>query len=377
MPRHNPYLMPLLIVGAVVLAALLWLAGDIFALFLVAFFIAYLFDPLAKRLVRQGLSRGVAAGLITVSLVVIVVGAAVLLGPVIYDQAKGLFQSLTAVAGTLPGKIVDLLGPYIPTLREDGIAGLFRPSEQPVGTIAAPIAARVFSGGLAFASTLGLVLLIPIITFYVLKDWPVMAEKVFTAVPAERRPKMRALAREMHGVLSAFLHGQAWVCIIDGVLYSIGLIAAGLQYGIVIGLVAGVLKFLPYIGTAIGGTIALVMAISQAGFDGWLIAGVLATFVAVELIENVLYPRIVGNRVKLPPALVIFAVLLGGKLMGILGVFIAVPAFAVARVAVLFWLRERRAREPMDAPVPEAQPARRQPRLPRDVPAIAGKTPVP
>ena len=182
-------------------------------------------------------------------------------------------------------------------------------------------------------------------------------------MPPHRRAEVRQLTGEMHAVLSAFLHGQSWICAIDAVLFSAGLLASGLQYALVIGVIAGALKFLPYVGTLIGLTIALGMALSQSGWNGWLIAGVGLTFAAVELIENMLYPSLVGSRVRLPPAMVIFAVLLGGKLLGVVGVFLAVPTFAVARVAFAFWLRQRAQEEPEAVKAPPRVARRRHRRF--------------
>ncbi len=334
----NNFAAPLLIAGAILLAGFVWLAGDIFTLFLISFFLAYAFDPLAARLTRRGMPRWLAALLIVTALVVIVAGAVSLVGPLLYDQAKEMFQSLRGVATAFATRVDAFLSPYFPSLKNNGLAAMFQRPEQPVGTLAGPIAARVLSGGVAFAGFLGLALLSPMIMFYLLKDWPAMTAHAFSLVPARRRADMRALADEMHKVLSAFLHGQAWVCAIDAVLYSAGLMIAGVQYAIVIGIVAGALKFLPYVGAAIGLVLTMGVSLGQTGWDGWQMAGIGLTFLVVEIIENVTYPRIVGDQVKLPPVLVIFAVLIGGKLMGVLGVFVAVPAFAVARVAVNFWL---------------------------------------
>ncbi len=354
----NSIAAPLLIVGAILLAGIIWLAGDVFSLFLTTFFLAYVLDSPASRLVRRGLPRWLAAALITTVLVVIVAGTVSLVGPLLYDQGKGMLQSLQGVAGSFATRVDTALAPYFPALKDNGLAALVQRPGQQVGNVAGPIAARVFSGGVAFASFLGLALLGPMILFYLLKDWPAMTARAFDLVPPRRRADMRALTDEMHKVLSAFLHGQAWVCAIDAVLYSTGLMIAGVQYAILIGIVAGALKFLPYVGAVIGLALTMGLALGQSGWDGWQMAGVALTFVVVEIVENVTYPRIVGDQVKLPPVLVIFAVLIGGKLMGVLGVFIAVPLFAVARVAVRFWLHG--AVSPDSDGEPAALPRRRR-----------------
>ncbi len=230
-------------------------------------------------------------------------------------------------------------------LRPLGLDGLVKGGAPSNGDISGPLATMV-SGGIAFASTLGLALLTPVVTFYLIKDWPRMRARILKEVPFEKRAMVRHLSWKIDEVLSAFLHGQAWVCLCVGVIYTTGFLIIGLQSAIILGMLAGALKFLPYIGTAVAFVLTFATAISQTGWDGWLVAGIATTFLIGEIIESsILSPRIIGNRVQLPPALVIFAVLLGGKLFSFIGVFIAIPVFAVGRVLFEFWLhREQEAR---------------------------------
>ncbi len=331
-----------LILVSILVAGLIWAAGDILALFFIAFLLAYLFDPFAEWMVRHRMSRPAAAFLITTGLVVLVGGALALLGPIAMDQSQGLLRSLQTFFTSAMAHVRTELSPYLPLLRPFGLDGLVRASEPTPGSMAAPLA-TVVSGGLAFAGTMGLALLAPVVTFYLLKDWPRMLLRVLKEVPPNKRAAVRRLARRIDGVLAAFLHGQAWVCLCVGVLYSIGFTVSGLGYGIVLGLISGALKFLPYVGTAIAFVVTLVTAGTQEGAGGWLMGGVMLTFLIVEFIESsILSPRIIGDRVRLAPAMVIFAVLIGGKLMGVIGVFIAIPVFAVGRELFGFWLHKER-----------------------------------
>jgi predicted PurR-regulated permease PerM len=237
------------------------------------------------------------------------------------------------------------LAPYLPILRPLGLGGLVRGADQASSDISGPLA-TVVNGGIAFAGTMGLALLAPVITFYLLKDWPRMKARVLKEIPPDKRPIVRHLAGKIDEVLSAFLHGQAWVCLCVAVLYTTGFLIIGLKSAIVLGMLAGALKFLPYVGTAIALTLTLATAVGQSGWDAWLMSGIGLTFLVSEIIESsILSPRIIGNRVQLAPAMVIFAVLLGGKLFSVIGVFIAIPVFAVGRVLLAFWLhREQEAR---------------------------------
>jgi len=334
-----------LIIAAVVVGLFLWAAGDILVPFFIAFFLAYLFDPLADALMRRGMPRPAAALLIVGGMVLIVGLAMGLMGPVVYAQLHDVSRAVRSLMLQAVSLMRQEMSPYFPELGE-----LLKPSEE----MGASSITSLLSGGVAFLSFLGLAVLTPVVTFYMLNDWDRMMSSLMKAVPKQSRGWVRELAAEVDDVLSAFLRGQAWVCACVAVLYSIGLMIAGLQYGLVIGVISGILKFLPYIGTAIGVTIAMSTALTQPGWDGWLMAGIIAVYMTVELIESsILSPKLIGNLVRLPPALVIFAVLLGGKLMGIIGMFIAIPVFAVARVLASFWQRHQN--ENGDAP--ETQPA--------------------
>ncbi len=327
----------LLFLGGLIVAALTWLAGDILALFVVCFLFAYLFDPLTTWMVRRGFSRAIAAGLITSTLVLAIGGGLAVAGPLAYGELQAMVRELQTVFTSLMREMRQELRPYFPALQQFGLGGLVKPTptEPPVADIAVPLAASL-------ATTIGLALLMPVVTFYLLKDWPRMLAWLVDEAPPEKRPALRYLGRRIDRVMSAFLHGQAWVCLCCAVLYTIGLYTIGLNYAIVIGVLAGALKFLPYIGTAIGVTIAVTTGVTQDGWDSILILGVAATFLITEFVESsILSPRIIGDRMRLNPALVIFAVLLGGKLWGVIGVFIAIPVVAIGKVLLAFWWRQR------------------------------------
>ncbi len=338
----NSIAFAILILASILVAGLIWAAGDILAMFFIAFLLAYLFDPFADWMVRHRIPRPIAALLITAGLLIFICGALAVLGPVAVDQSRGLLRSLQTFFTSAMAQLRTELAPYLPLLRPFGLEGLVRTAEPGPTGMAAPLA-TVVSGGLAFAGTMGLALLAPVVTFYLLKDWPRMLLRLLKEVPPAKRASVRHLARRIDQVLAAFLHGQAWVCLCVGVLYSIGFSIAGVAYAVVLGLIAGALKFLPYVGTAIAFGITMFTALSQETSNGWVVSGTLLTFLVVEFIESsILSPRIIGDRVRLAPAMVIFAVLIGGKLMGVIGVFVAIPVFAVGRELFGYWLHKER-----------------------------------
>ena len=256
----------LLILASILVAGLIYAAGDILAMFFIAFLLAYLFDPLAGWMERRGIPRPVAALLITGGLIVLVGGAIAVLGPIVYQEMQGLLRSLQSAFSEGLVHVRRELVPYLSILRPLGLDGLVRqaPAAAANGDISKPLAS-VVSGGIAFAGTMGLALLAPVVTFYLLKDWPRMLIRVLKEVPPAKRPMVRSLACQIDDVLSAFIHGQAWVCLCVGVMYAVGLGVLDFKYGIVLGLMSGALKFLPYVGTAIGLTATLATAVSQAG----------------------------------------------------------------------------------------------------------------
>ena len=203
---------------------------------------------------------------------------------------------------------------------------------------ATDIVAGVLSGGAAVANTLSLIIITPVVTFYLLRDWDNIAATVDGWLPRAQAPTIRELASEVDRTLAGFLRGQGTVCLLLGVFYAIGLTVAGLDFGLVIGLIAGLLSFIPYVGSIVGLLLSVGLAFLQ--FDDWLRVAVVAGifFVGQALEGNVLTPRLVGGRVGLHPVWVIFAILAGGTLFGFVGVLLAVPVAAVIGVGTRFAL---------------------------------------
>jgi predicted PurR-regulated permease PerM len=341
----------ILFLGGLVVVSLVYMAGDIIALFIVCLMLAYLFDPLTTWLSKRGLSRATAAGIITSTLVFTIVGTLVVVGPLAYEQLQAMVRELQTVFTGMMREMRQELRPYFPALQQIGLGGLVKPTptEPPVADVAVPLAASL-------ATTIGLALLTPVVTFYLLKDWQRMLAWLVDEAPPEKRTTLRYLGRRIDRVMSAFLHGQAWVCLCCAVLYSGGLFAIGLNYALVIGVLSGALKFLPYIGTAMGVMIAVTTGVTQSGWDSYLMLGIAGTFLVTEFIESsILSPRIIGDRVRLNPALVIFAVLLGGKLGGVLGIFIAIPVVATAKVVLAYWWAQNESHQHDEAPAKAAE----------------------
>ena len=258
MRSFNSLTFSLLMLGTILVAGLVWMAGDIFALFVVAFFLAYLFDPMAGWLVRRGLSRTLAALLITGTLVLVTAAILAFFGPLAYAQLQEMARVLQEVLGNTMARVRHEMQPYFPALSQMGLGGLAAPAaDPPPQDIAGPAATLI--------ATIGLMALTPVVTFYLLKDWPTMMSALLNEIPTRNRPIVKRLARQVDAVLSGFLRGQAWVCVCTALIFNAGFLFIGLHYGIAIGMISGALKFLPYIGPVIAFTIAIGTSIGQGG----------------------------------------------------------------------------------------------------------------
>lgn len=331
-----------LVVAAAALA-LLWLLSDILLPFVIGAAIAFFLSPLADRLARTGMGRTAAAGLIIVVAALGVLLALVLLGPLIVDQLRQLAETLPAdlkrLLALLEGSARGWLGGRyddIYTSFERGLAGMAQSWTATMGWALQ----QVWDRGLALVNLLSLLLITPVVAFYLLADWPRVVARVDEALPRDHAPTIRALATEINGAVAAFIRGQGTVCLILAVVYSIGLSLIGLRYGLLIGLTVGLMSFVPFIGWALGLILAGVVAIAQGWPDITLLLKVVALFAVTSALDAaVLSPRIVGPRVGLHPVWLIFSVLAFGTILGLVGVLIAVPVAAAIAVLVRFALR--------------------------------------
>jgi predicted PurR-regulated permease PerM len=201
---------------------------------------------------------------------------------------------------------------------------------------------RIWTGGLAIVNLVSLVVVTPVVAFYLLNDWDRIVARIDGLLPRDHAPVIREQVREMDEIISSFVRGVASVAVILAVFYGVSLSAIGLTYGLVVGIGAGLISFIPYAGAIIGLAVALALALFQ--FESWTpVALVAAVFVVGQLLEsNVITPRLVGERIGLHPVWVMFALLGGGLLFGFLGVLLAVPAAAVIGVLVRFAIAQYR-----------------------------------
>ncbi|HKY85836.1 MAG TPA: AI-2E family transporter [Pseudorhodoplanes sp.] len=328
----------------VIFVALFWLLSDVLLPFIVAMGLAYLLDPLVDRLRRLGISRTFAAIIILVFAIGLIALAFVLLIPALSSQ-------LSAFAERMPGYIDkveqlikaqshtwlgQLAAEKLPEAQKSlsGLAG------QAAGWLAS-LLGSILAGGRALLSALSLIVLAPIIAFFLLLDWDRMVAKIDEWTPRPHRDTVRGLLTEMDGVIASFLRGQSLSCLILGTFYAVSLSIIGLNFGVLIGLLCGLLSFVPYVGAFTGFLLAGTVATAQFYPEWtWVIAS-LGVFVAGQAIEgNVLQPFLVGKAIGLHPVWLMFALIAFGYLFGFPGLLIAVPVAAAIGVLTRFMIRQ-------------------------------------
>lgn len=327
------------LIGLVLLVCLIvfWSLFDILIPFLLGMAIAYLFDPVADMFEERGYSRNTATLIITIFMVTLIVIFAMLLLPVLVSQAVELATNLPEFARNLYAK----LQPFIhDTIERFGIerSELGRENFPDIAGRAAQILASALTSlvnsGLLIANVFTLILITPVVSFYLLRDWDRLVETIHKMIPRREREAIIDIMQEMDEVISGFLRGQGLVCLFLAGFYSIGLWLVGLKYGLLIGIITGLFSYIPLIGMAVGTAIGLLVAIVTTK-SIVMVLMVSAVFLLGQLIEgNFLSPRWVGSRIHLHPVWLVFAVLAGTALAGAAGTVFAVPIAAVMGVLV-------------------------------------------
>ncbi|HDS1816814.1 AI-2E family transporter [Pseudomonas putida] len=323
--------------AALLIAVLLYSLHNILTPFLIGILLAYLADPLVDRLERLGLSR--TWGVVVVFSLFTLVFMALLLVLVpmlakqlvrLYELAPQMLDWLQHVA--LPW-VQHRLGLADGFWKFDKIKAAIGEHMGQTTDIVGIVLSQATASSLALIGWLANLVLIPVVGFYLLRDWDLMMAKLRSLLPRQRESQVVGLAEECHEVLGAFVRGQLMVMLALGVIYSAGLMLVGLELGLLIGMLAGLAAIVPYMGFIIGIGAALVAGLFQFGGDLYPMLGIVAVFMVGQVLEGtVLTPLLVGDRIGLHPVAVIFAILAGGELFGFTGVLLALPVAAVIMV---------------------------------------------
>lgn len=324
--------------------AFITLLNDILLPFVAAIGIAYLLDPLVDRLVKLGLGRTPATIVLVIISGLILVLALIILLPLLADQLKALIASLPDQVQTIKTYLeqtgrVWFGDDFIDV--QSGLDAAFMELTQSWKSSAGEIIVKLLSGGMAVLNVLSLLLITPVVAFYMLVDWEKTTGLIDSWLPRDYAPTIRRLAGEINDVMAGFFRGQGTVCLLLAIIYSLGLTLVGLDYSLLIGITAGLAAFVPYVGAGLSFLLVGGVALHQFLPDWFAIAEVFAVMLVGQTLEGtVLSPRIVGGHVRLHPVWLIFSLFTFGYLFGFVGLLVAVPSAAALGVVTRYGLQE-------------------------------------
>ncbi|MCQ4271447.1 AI-2E family transporter [Pseudomonas kuykendallii] len=325
------------LIGLLLAGWLIYLLTPILSPFLIGVLLAYLGDPLVDRLERWKLSRTLAVVAVFALFSLILLAALLIVLPMLGKQLMHLYQLAPRALDWLQVSALPWLQAKLGLAEEfwrfDRIKAVFSEHLGQTTDIVGIVLASATTSSLALLAWLGNLLLIPVVSFYLLRDWDLMVARLRVLLPRRNEETTVQLVGECHEVLGAFLRGQMLVMLALGVIYAAGLMIIGLDLGLLIGLLAGLASIVPYMGFVVGFGAAVIAALFQYGGDLYPLIGVAAVFTVGQLLEGMLLtPLLVGDRIGLHPVAVIFAILAGGQLFGFTGVLLALPVAAVVMV---------------------------------------------
>ncbi len=326
-------------IAAAVFSVVLWFLGDVLLPFILGGAIAYCLDPVADALERAGLKRGAATAVITVVALILFVIMTLAVIPLLIQQAIALFEFAPQLFRDLQAFLTE----RFPNMMDEG--SVVQSTLIDLGDAIKQRGGQLIQAALASVGSLlnlvTLLLITPVGAVYLLMDWDRMVGRVDEMLPLDHKPVIRRLAAEVDRVLAGFIRGMGSVCLILGTYYALALWAVGLQFGPVVGVIAGALTFIPYVGAIVGGLLAVGLAIFQFWGEWWWILAVYAIFQFGQFVEgNILTPNLVGNSVGLHPVWLLLALSVFGTLFGFVGLLVAVPLAAALGVLIRFAIQQ-------------------------------------
>jgi predicted PurR-regulated permease PerM len=363
---------PSYLAALIVFLILVYLLRTVLLPFVAGMGVAYFLDPVCDKLEKWGCSRTLATTLVTVAFALLIILGLLVIVPVLVEQLTNFIRDLPQLVERAHQRLLPLYTQFqlrfdLPAF--DDLGTLLRNRLGAILGFFGDAVQGVVSGGAALANLLSLLFITPVVTFYLLRDWDLLVTRLDTLLPRDHAQVIREQMQAIDTTMAGFIRGQASVCLVLGTYYAAGLMLVGLPFGLVIGMAAGILTFIPYVGSLSGFVIS--MAVALASFEGWqgpaIVAGI---FVTGQVLEgNFLTPKLVGDRVGLHPVWIIFALLAGGALFGFVGLLLAVPVAAAVGVLVRFAIRRYLA-SPLYLGHPDAPP---QPATPMP-PATRGES---
>lgn len=324
---------------------MVWIFRPILLPFVIGLILAYLLNPLVGALERIHIGRPWATAIVLLAVIVIIFTIFIILVPPLVEQALGLLGRLPGYVGDLQElaqrivpQLAEWLGPERMNQLEASIAELAGRSVDFVGSLTATLA----TSGLNVINTIALLIITPVVAFYLLIDWDGMLRRVDDLLPRDYADEIRGVLNQIDRSMAGVIRGQGSVVLVLCIYYATALTTAGLNYGLAIGLIGGVLSFIPYVGFAVGFVLSMTVALVQFWPDQWLfVLIVFGVYMVGQFLEaNVLYPKLVGQSIDINPVWLMFALFAFGLLFGFLGLLLAVPLTAIAGVLARYGLRK-------------------------------------
>jgi len=321
------------------LLVVLWFLGDVILPFVLGGAIAYLLDPIADRLEKLRLSRIVSVAIITLVTALVFVLLILLVIPTLIQQTAALIDTAPALFNQLQTALTERFPQLLDadsTIRQQLIS--IGNSIQSKG---GDLLNGLLSSALGLINVVILLVVVPVVAFYLLLDWDNMTARIDDMLPRDHAPVVRRLATQIDNTLASFLRGQGTVCLILGSYYAVALMLAGLNFGLVVGFIAGLISFIPYVGALVGGVLAIGLALFQFWGNPLMIGLIAGIFAVGQFLEgNILTPKLVGNSVGLHPVWLLFALSVFGSLFGFVGMLVAVPVAAVIGVLARYGIEK-------------------------------------
>ncbi|MDP7600374.1 MAG: AI-2E family transporter [Rhodospirillales bacterium] len=331
-----------LVVLVIAISLIVFVSGVLLP-FVAGMAVAYFLDPLGDKLESWGLSRTLSTVIITASFFITVIALLILIFPLIQGQIIGFAQKVPSMIESFEAWLAPLketLSERIPSEKLQELSDISKSYGTTIVKWLGSLLGGIWKGGLALFNVLSLILITPVVSFYLLRDWDKIVAKVDSWLPRDYAPAIRSVVKDIDITIAGFVRGQGTVCLFLAVFYGVGLTIVGLDFGLVVGITTGLISFIPYFGMLVGMATALAIAIVQFG-DVVPVVLVLIVFGAGQIIESMfLTPKLVGEKVGLQAVWVIFALMVGGTTVGFTGVLLAVPVAATIGVLVRFFLAQ-------------------------------------
>lgn len=366
---------------------MVWIFRPILLPFVIGLILAYLLNPLVNMVQRLRIARPWATAIVLLLVIAVITVIFIILVPPLAEQAvdllaglPGYVTDLQELAQSIVPQLAEWLGPERMAQLEASIADIAGRSVEFAGSLTAQLAAS----GLNVINTIALLIITPVVAFYLLIDWEGMLKRVDDLLPRDYADEIRGVLHQIDRAMAGVIRGQGSVVLVLCIYYATALTTAGLSYGLAIGLIGGVLSFIPYVGFAVGFVLSMTVALVQFWPDQWLfILIVFGVYMVGQFLEaNVLYPKLVGQSIDINPVWLMFALFAFGLLFGFLGLLLAVPLTAIAGVLVRYGVKKYQASSlyrgrhaPLTAP-PEAPVTPEAPVPPAGEPLAAKPKPV-